>query len=162
MPLHIVTGVTPEMRIAREEIFGPILPVFPYDTLDEAIETIRSGPRPLALYVFGHDAAARQQLLIRTHSGGVTVNDWGWHVMNHDAPFGGVGNSGMGTYHGEEGFRELSHAKTVFQRHRFFPIGLFYPPYGNWVQRLVLKLWLGEGDPALQAGSATDQQPNAH
>lgn len=150
MPLHIVTGVTPDMRIASEEIFGPILPVLAYDTLDEAIAHIRSGPRPLALYAFGHDAAARDQLLQRTHSGGVTINDWGWHVMNHDAPFGGVGNSGMGTYHGAEGFRELSHAKTVFKRHRFYPIGLFYPPYGNLVQRLVLKLWLGNGDAALQ------------
>ena len=150
MPLHIVTGVTPDMRISSEEIFGPILPVLAYDTLDEAIEHIRSGPRPLALYAFGHDAAAREQLLQRTHSGGVTINDWGWHVMNHDAPFGGVGNSGMGTYHGAEGFRELSHAKTVFKRHRFYPIGLFYPPYGNLVQRLVLKLWLGNGDAALQ------------
>ncbi len=154
MPLHIVTGVTPEMRIAQEEIFGPILPVVAYDTLEQAIEHIRSGPRPLALYAFGHDAAARDQLLRHTHSGGVTINDWGWHVMNHDAPFGGVGNSGMGTYHGEEGFRELSHAKTVFQRHRFYPIGLFYPPYGNAVQRLVLKLWLGAGDPALQPAPA--------
>lgn len=71
-------------------------------------------------------------------------------MLNHDAPFGGVGNSGMGTYHGEEGFRELSHARTVFLRHRFFPIGLFYPPFGNAVQRLVLRLWLGAGDPALQ------------
>ena len=154
MPLHIVTGVRPEMLIAREEIFGPILPVLAYDTLDEAIEHIRSGPRPLALYAFGHDAAARDRLLRDTHSGGVTINDWGWHVMNHDAPFGGIGNSGMGTYHGEEGFRELSHAKTVFQRHRFYPIGLFYPPYGNAVQRLVLKLWLGAGDPALKPAAA--------
>ncbi len=157
MPLHIVTGVTPEMRIAREEIFGPILPVIAYDTLDGAIEHIRSGPRPLALYAFGHDAAARDELLTRTHSGGVTINDWGWHVMNHDAPFGGIGNSGMGTYHGEEGFRELSHAKTVFKRHRFYPIGLFYPPYGNVVQRLVLNLWLGAGDPALQPAPQTSK-----
>ena len=112
----------------------------------------RIEPRPL--YRLLDDAAARDQLLRHTHSGGVTINDWGWHVMNHDAPFGGVGNSGMGTYHGEEGFRELSHAKTVFQRHRFYPIGLFYPPYGNAVQRLVLKLWLGAGDPALQPAPA--------
>ena len=150
MPLHIVTGLTPRMRIAQEEIFGPILPVLAYDTLDDAIAIIQGGPRPLALYAFGHDAAARRRLLAHTHSGGVTVNDWGWHVLNHDAPFGGVGNSGMGTYHGEEGFRELSHARTVFLRHRFFPIGLFYPPFGNAVQRLVLRLWLGAGDPALQ------------
>ena len=149
MPLHIVTGLTADMDLMHEEIFGPILPVLPYDTLDEAIAHVRSGPRPLALYAFSHDTAERERVLQETHSGGVTINDWGWHVMNHDAPFGGVGNSGMGTYHGEEGFRELSHAKTVFKRHRFFPIGLFYPPYGNFVQRLVLKLWLGKGDASL-------------
>lgn len=149
MPTHLVLGVKPDMRIAREEIFGPILPVVTYDSLDQALAHINAGPRPLALYLFSHDSAARDTVLTRTHSGGVTINDWGWHVINHDAPFGGVGNSGMGTYHGEEGFRELSHPKTVFKRHRFFPIGLFYPPYGNLVQRLVMKLWLGHGDPSL-------------
>jgi coniferyl-aldehyde dehydrogenase len=123
--------------------------VVPYDALDDAVAHINAGPRPLALYCFGHDRAARANVLRHTHSGGVTINDWGWHVLNHDAPFGGVGNSGMGTYHGEEGFRELSHARTVFKRHRFFPIGLFYPPYGNFVQRLVLKVFLGHGDPGL-------------
>ena len=150
MPLQVVTGVRGEMRLAQEEIFGPILPVIPYDTVDNAVAYINSGPRPLALYLFSHDIAARESILRRTHAGGVTINDWGWHVMNHDAPFGGTGNSGMGTYHGEEGFRELSHAKAVFKRHRLFPIGLFYPPYGNFVQRLVLKLWIGAGDPALR------------
>jgi len=149
MPLHIVTGLTHGMRLMHEEIFGPILPVLPYDQLDDALSHINAGPRPLALYCFSHDPAERERILKRTHSGGVTVNDWGWHTINHDAPFGGVGNSGMGTYHGEEGFRELSHAKTVFKRHRFFPIDLFYPPYGNWAQRMVLKYFLGEGDPAL-------------
>jgi coniferyl-aldehyde dehydrogenase len=143
MPLHIVTGCTPDMALMREEIFGPVLPVVAYDTLDEAIDFISARPRPLALYCFSHDSAARGEVLRRTHSGGVTINDWGWHVVNHDAPFGGVGNSGMGTYHGVEGFRELSHARTVFKRHRFFPIGLFYPPYGNLVQRLALKWFLG-------------------
>ena len=149
MPLHIVTNMTPDMAIMQEELFGPILPIVPYDTMDEAIAFINARPRPLALYCFSHDGAERDDLLRRTHSGGVSVNDWGWHVLNHDAPFGGVGNSGMGTYHGEEGFRELSHAKTVFQRQRFFPIGLFYPPYGNFVQRLSLKLFLGTADPKL-------------
>jgi len=154
MPLHIVTNLTPDMAVMKEELFGPVLPVVPYDTMDEAIAFINERPRPLALYCFSHDGHERDALLRRTHSGGVSVNDWGWHVINHDAPFGGVGNSGMGNYHGEEGFRELSHAKTVFQRHRFFPIGLFYPPYGNFVQRLVLKVFLGEGDPSL-GGKAT-------
>lgn len=153
MPLQIVCGLTPEMRLWHEEIFGPILPVLPYDTLDEAIAHINRGPRPLALYCFSHDTRARQTLLQRTHSGGVTLNDWGWHVLNHDAPFGGIGNSGMGTYHGEEGFRELSHAKTVFKRHRWFPIGLFYPPYGNLVQRLVLRVFLGKGDPSVRSAA---------
>jgi coniferyl-aldehyde dehydrogenase len=149
MPLHIVTNMTPDMAVMKEELFGPVLPVVPYDTMEEAIAFINERPRPLALYCFSHDGSERDALLRRTHSGGVSVNDWGWHVINHDAPFGGVGNSGMGNYHGEEGFRELSHAKTVFQRHRFFPIGLFYPPYGTFVQRLVLKVFLGQGDPKL-------------
>ena len=150
MPLHVVTGCTSSMAILREEIFGPILPVVPYDTEAEALAFIGERPRPLALYCFAGDAASRERVLRATHSGGVTVNDWAWHVINHDAPFGGIGNSGMGTYHGEEGFRELSHARTVFRRHRFFPIGLFYPPYGNLVQRLALRLFIGRADRSLK------------
>ncbi len=150
MPLQIVLDCTPDMALMQEEIFGPILPVVAYDALEQAIGMINAGPRPLALYCFGHDAAERAALLGRTHSGGVTINDWGWHAMNHAAPFGGVGNSGMGNYHGEEGFRELSHAKTVFKRHRWFPIGLFYPPYGKLVQRLVMRVFLGRPDPSLK------------
>jgi coniferyl-aldehyde dehydrogenase len=96
-------------------------------------------------------------LLRRTHSGGVTLNDWGWHVVNHDAPFGGIGNSGMGNYHGEEGFRELSHARTVFKRQRFFP-----SRSGSirrteiFVQRLTLGFFLGKADPSLK------KQDNGH
>jgi coniferyl-aldehyde dehydrogenase len=149
MPLHIVSGVTADMAVMQQELFGPILPVVPYDTIDEAIAFINARPRPLAMYCFSHDGSERDDLLRRTHSGGVAINDWGWQVVNHDAPFGGIGNSGMGSYHGEEGFRELSHAKTVFKRQRFFPIGLFYPPYGNVVQRLALRLFLGRADPGL-------------
>ena len=144
LPLHVITGVRDDMRVAREEIFGPILPVIGYDTLDGAISYVAARPRPLALYPFGFDAAALATVLGATHSGGVTVNDWGWHVFNHDLPFGGSGTSGMGSYHGEEGFRELSHAKAIFKRHRYFPVGLFYPPYGNLVQRLALRFYLGK------------------
>lgn len=150
MPVHIVLNCTPEMRILKEELFGPILPVVAYDSLDDAIAYIQNGERPLALYCFTHDSNERDYILKQTHSGGVTINDWGWHVVNHDAPFGGIGNSGMGTYHGEEGFRELSHAKTVFIRHRFFPTQLFYPPYGTWVQKLALSFFLKKGDPNLK------------
>jgi coniferyl-aldehyde dehydrogenase len=149
MPLHIVVNCSDDMRIMKEELFGPILPVAPYDDLNDAIAFINARERPLALYCFSHDAARRRTLLSRTHSGGVTINDWGWQVVNHDAPFGGIGNSGMGSYHGVEGFRELSHARTIFKRHRFFPIDLFYPPYGNFAQRLTLKFFLGKGDPSL-------------
>ncbi len=78
----------------------------------------------------------------QTHSGGISLNDWGWHAFQHDLPFGGIGNSGMGSYHGEEGFRELSHAKAMFRRHRFFPTGMLYPPYGGWLQRLAMRLYL--------------------
>jgi coniferyl-aldehyde dehydrogenase len=159
VPLHIVTNCTADMRIMKEELFGPILPIVPYDTMDDAIAFINAGDRPLALYCFSRNAKQRQDLLRRTHSGGVTINDWGWHVVNHDAPFGGVGNSGMGTYHGVEGFRELSHAKTVFKRHRLFPIDLFYPPYGNFVQRLALRLFLGRGDPSLSTNSSASCRP---
>ncbi len=149
LPLHIVVGATPEMQVLKDELFGPVLPVVPYDQLDDAIAYINGAARPLALYCFSSNASERDELLRRTHSGGVSVNDWGWHAINHDAPFGGIGNSGMGNYHGEEGFRELSHARTVFQRRRWFPTQLFHPPYGNLVQRLALKFFLGKGDPAL-------------
>ncbi|MDM0114971.1 coniferyl aldehyde dehydrogenase [Variovorax sp. J22R133] len=155
LPLQIVSNVTPDMLVMKEELFGPVLPVVPYDTMDDAINFINERDRPLALYCFSHDSAERDNLLRRTHSGGVSINDWGWHVVNHDAPFGGIGNSGMGNYHGEEGFRELSHAKTVFKRHRFFPIDLFYPPYGTFIQRFALKFFLGSPDPSLgQPGAA--------
>jgi coniferyl-aldehyde dehydrogenase len=150
LPLHIVTGVTPDMTVLQEELFGPVLPVVPYDQMDEAIAFINARPRPLALYCFSHDGAERDELLRRTHSGGVTVNDWGWHAINHDAPFGGIGNSGIGNYHGEEGFRELSHARTVFERRRWFPTQLFHPPYGSFVQKLALKFFLGRADPTLR------------
>jgi coniferyl-aldehyde dehydrogenase len=146
MPLHIITGVKPSMRIAREEIFGPLLPVLEYGTFDDALDHVRRGERPLALYWFGTDANERSRVLRETHAGGVTLNDWGWQAMNHSLPFGGTGMSGMGNYHGEEGFRELSHAKAVFSEHRWFPVELFHPPYVGAraaVQRAVLRWYFG-------------------
>jgi coniferyl-aldehyde dehydrogenase len=143
MPLTVVTGVDERMRLMQEEIFGPVLPVLEYDRLDDALAHVQRGERPLSLYAFGLDARERERVLKHTHAGGVSFNDWGWHVFQHDLPFGGIGNSGMGSYHGEEGFHALSHAKSVFERHRWFPIGLFYPPYGNIVQRLSMALYLG-------------------
>ena len=144
MALTVVTGVNERMQLMQEEIFGPILPVLEYDCLDDAMALVRRGDRPLSLYAFGLSRTEQRRVLRETHAGGVTLNDWGWHVFQHDLPFGGTGNSGMGTYHGDEGFRELSHAKSVFKRQRWFPIGLFYPPYGNLVQRLSMRFYLGK------------------
>jgi coniferyl-aldehyde dehydrogenase len=164
VPLQIVTGVTAEMRIMQEELFNPILPVVACDSLDESIRTITARPRPLALYYYGTDAAEVKRLEREVHAGGMTINDWAWHVFQGDLPFGGSGNSGMGSWRGPEGFRALSHGKSVLGMKRWFPIGLFRPPYGTRVQRLVARVFLGKPDPArliacshadLAAGSAT-------
>lgn len=148
-PLHIVSAVNEDMTLMQTELFSPILPVLGYRSVDEALAIINARPRPLAIYLFSHDRALQQKVLSDTHSGGVTINDWGWHAFNHDLPFGGIGNSGMGSYHGVEGFRSLSHAKAVFHRNRFYPIGLFYPPYGTLLQKAVMRFFLKQPDTAL-------------
>lgn len=142
IPLHLVLGVTPTMRIAREELFGPILPIIPYEHFDDVVKYVLHGPRPLAMYYFGHDQTESDRLRRETHAGGMTINDWGWHVFQNDLPFGGIGASGMGSYHGVEGFRALSHSKSVFKERRIFPVHLFHPPYGNFVQRLTFWFYL--------------------
>jgi coniferyl-aldehyde dehydrogenase len=160
MPLHVVLGVTDDMRIAREEIFGPVLPVLTYGAFDTVPARVNAGTRPLALYYFGHDETERETLLKRTHSGGVAFNDWGWQVANHDLPFGGTGTSGIGNYHGAEGFRELSHARAVFAEHRLFPIELFHPPFGGVLQRSLLWLITGHaGGPGGPAKGGADPGP---
>lgn len=150
MPVQLVLNCSKDMRILNEELFGPVLPIVPYNSLEDGLRYIKSDERPLALYCFTLNSTEREIVLKNTHSGGVTINDWGWHAVNHDAPFGGIGNSGMGSYHGIEGFRELSHAKTVLMRHRFFPTQLFYAPYGTIIQKLALSFFLKKGDPKLK------------
>lgn len=150
MPLHLVINCTANMRILKEELFGPVLPIVTYEQLSDAIHYIQADEHPLALYCFSYNAKALDFIFKNTLSGGVTVNDWGWHVVNHDAPFGGIGQSGMGSYHGIEGFKELSHAKTIFKRHRFFPSQLFYPPYGTWIQKLLITFFIKKGDPNIK------------
>ncbi|MCE2030184.1 coniferyl aldehyde dehydrogenase [Sessilibacter corallicola] len=145
-PLHVVSQVSADMQVAKQELFGPMLLVFEYQDLSQALAHVNQGPRPLACYIFSNDQREQQYILQNTHSGGVTINDCGWQVMNHDAPFGGIGASGTGSYHGIEGFRELSHGKTVFKKHRFFPMELFHPPYGKKIQQLTLRFFLGQAD----------------
>ena len=128
---RIVTGATDAMRLLREEIFGPILPVIPYRTLDDAIAFVNARPRPLALYVFDRDAHSVERVLDETTSGGVTVNETLLHVGQDDLPFGGVGPSGMGEYHGRAGFETFSKRKAVFRPSRLSGLHLLRPPYGK-------------------------------
>ena len=116
MPLRILQNVTEDMKVMQEEIFGPVLPVKTYRQIDEAIDYVNANDRPLGLYYFGSDKEERDAVLSRTISGGVTVNDVMMHVSMDDLPFGGVGASGIGSYHGPEGFREFSHARSVFMQ----------------------------------------------
>jgi acyl-CoA reductase-like NAD-dependent aldehyde dehydrogenase len=137
LPPHLVFGAEDSMRVMREEIFGPILPLVPYRTLDEAIAYVNARPRPLALYVFDHDRAAIDRVLEETISGGVTVNETLLHVAQEELPFGGVGPSGMGEYHGRAGFETFSKKKAVFVQPRFNALKLFRPPYGKRFDALM-------------------------
>lgn len=133
----LVFGVTSAMQLMQEEIFGPILPVVPYERLDDAIAHINAGPRPLALYWFGQSEAVRDDVLRRTVSGGVTVNDTLMHVTHDNLPFGGVGDSGWGAYHGEQGFLRFCHQKSVLVQSPWSLGKLLYPPYGARFDRIL-------------------------
>ncbi|MCB9684898.1 MAG: coniferyl aldehyde dehydrogenase [Alphaproteobacteria bacterium] len=133
----ILRGVTDEMVVMQEEIFGPVLPIVEVGTVEEAIRYVNDRPRPLALYYFDRDQTRIDDLLRRTHSGGVTVNDCALHVIEEHLPFGGVGPSGMGAYHGKEGFDTFSHRKAVLHQPRLNSRWLTLPPFGRRVERLV-------------------------
>ncbi|HEV7876743.1 aldehyde dehydrogenase family protein [Bradyrhizobium sp.] len=135
-PPTIVVGATPGMTIMQEEIFGPVLPIVATKDAAEPVSYINKRDRPLALYWFGRDAAARDDVLSRTISGGVTVNDCLFHFTQINQPMGGVGASGSGAYHGEWGFRALSKLKPVFYRSPFNRLADLYPPYGARIARL--------------------------
>lgn len=139
MPLTILKNVTDDMKAMQEEIFGPVLPVKTYCSIDDAIDYVNEHDRPLGLYYFGQDAGEREKVLTRTISGGVTVNDVIFHVSMDDLPFGGVGPSGMGSYHGVEGFREFSHARSVYTQPKIdvAKLGGFKPPYGPATEKAV-------------------------
>jgi coniferyl-aldehyde dehydrogenase len=135
-PPTIVVGATSDMTLMQEEIFGPVLPVIGYKDANEPVSYINQHDRPLALYWFGKDDAARDDVLARTVSGGVTVNDCLFHFTQVNQPMGGVGASGTGAYHGEWGFRALSKLKPVFYRSPFNRLADLYPPYGGKIARL--------------------------
>ncbi|HEY3821705.1 MAG TPA: coniferyl aldehyde dehydrogenase [Polyangiaceae bacterium] len=138
----LVIDPTEEMAVMQEEIFGPVLPIVTYQSLDEAIDYVNEHPRPLALYFFSHDKQATERVLNETISGGVTVNETMLHVAQDDLPFGGIGPSGMGAYHAHEGFESFTKKKPVFRQARVNTTGLLRPPYGKLIDRM-LKLLVG-------------------
>ncbi len=136
----ILCNVNENMKIMQEEIFGPLLPVMTYGKLDEAIEYINAHERPLALYFFGENMKNCRHVLKSTISGGVTVNDTILHIAQKNLPFGGVGASGMGHYHGKHGFLRFSKERSVFIQSRFAGVKMLYPPYGRHIRKLLKAL----------------------
>lgn len=137
IPPTLIVGATDDMSVMQEEIFGPVLPIRTYTAVEESIAEINARPRPLALYYFGEDSGESDALLSRTHSGGVTINDVIFHVTQDDLPFGGVGPSGMGAYHGHRGFLEFSHEKAVYRQISGELLAMMRPPYGAAFKKQV-------------------------
>jgi coniferyl-aldehyde dehydrogenase len=137
LPPTMLLNVNDSMRVMSEEIFGPILPIIAYDTLPEALAYINRHERPLALYWFGQNSARRNQVLAGTIAGGVSINDTLLHIAQEGLPFGGVGASGQGHYHGEFGFRQFSKEKPVFIQSRFSGGGMIRPPYKPSIERVL-------------------------
>ena len=134
---HVVIGAPADCALMKREIFGPILPIVPYRDLNAVIDRINSGPRPLAIYPFSNNPTAINRLIERVMSGGVTVNDALMHVGQDDLPFGGVGESGMGHYHGREGFSTFSKLRPVFRQARWSSIALLMPPYRSFADKMM-------------------------
>ncbi|MDJ0642046.1 MAG: coniferyl aldehyde dehydrogenase [Erythrobacter sp.] len=142
MPLTILKNVNDEMTAMQEEIFGPVLPVKTYKAVDQAVDYVNEHDRPLGLYYFGDDREEQERVLTRTISGGVTTNDVIFHVSMEDLPFGGVGPSGMGSYHAIEGFKEFSHARAVYHQPKIdiAKLGGFKPPYGKATEKAAANI----------------------
>jgi coniferyl-aldehyde dehydrogenase len=137
IPPTLVLNPTDDMAIMKDEIFGPLLPVKTYGHVEEAVDYVNAHARPLGLYYFGSDSAEQTKVLSRTVSGGASVNDVIMHVSMEDLPFGGIGPSGMGAYHGIDGFRTFSHAKAVFQQTKTDVTAMMRPPYGEKIQKML-------------------------
>ncbi|UTP40855.1 coniferyl aldehyde dehydrogenase [Phenylobacterium sp. LH3H17] len=134
----LIIDPTDDMTVMQEEIFGPLLPVKTYAGIDEAIAYVNKGERPLGLYYFGSDDAEREKVLAATTAGGVTVNDVIFHVAQENLPFGGVGPSGMGSYHGQDGFKEFSHKKAIYTQIKMdAPLAQMRPPFGPAIRKYL-------------------------
>jgi len=142
IPPTFVFNSTNEMKISQTEIFGPLLPIITYTDISETIKAINLGEKPLALYYFGFNKKIKNKIIKETHSGGIVFNDTVIQFAIKSLPFGGVGASGMGQYHGKEGFETFSQAKPVVFKGRINPLRLAYPPYGNWMHKLLEKFFI--------------------
>ncbi len=138
-PFHAVLNPTPDMQVSQRETFGPITTIRTYKTPKDVIDYVNAGERPLGFYVFSHNKKLVQQYISNTMSGGVTINDVGLHAMPEDLPFGGVGNSGMGHYHGYDGFIAFSKMRPVLYQARFSLMNLMTPPYPQWMRNMLDK-----------------------
>ena len=142
MAIHIVLNASDDMLVMQEELFGPILPIVATDSLDEALNYINDRPSPLALYYFGSDKKEQNYVLDQVRAGGVCINDTISHFAQEDLHFGGVGESGMGSYHGEQGFLTFSHAKSVFCKNHFNSTKFAYPPFGTLIHKALFTMFL--------------------
>ena len=133
----IIDGITKDDPVMREEIFGPLLPVMEFNEIHEVVDFINSRPKPLALYYFSRNKLNKKLLVSRTSAGGMCVNETVTHLINSSMPFGGVGESGMGAYHGKAGFDTFTHYKPVMSKSNLFDIPLRYPPYTGWKMKLL-------------------------
>jgi acyl-CoA reductase-like NAD-dependent aldehyde dehydrogenase len=136
-PLTAIVGAARDSGVLTDEIFGPLLPIVTYDHIDEVVEDIARRPAPLALYIFDRDRRRIEHVLAGTKAGGVTINDVIFHIGQEDLPFGGVGPSGIGRYHGRDGFITFSNARSVFHQSRLAPATLLRPPFEGWRDRLI-------------------------
>lgn len=142
LPIHLVINPTADMLCMQDEIFGPILPIIATSSLTDAIEFVNDRPLPLAMYYFGHDKAEQRLVLDHIRSGGVCINDTLSHFAQEDLHFGGVGESGIGAYHGEDGFFTFSHKKPIFCKGKLNSTKFAYPPYGTAIHKLIFSIFM--------------------
>jgi coniferyl-aldehyde dehydrogenase len=142
MPIHLVLNPTKDMLCMQDEIFGPVLPILAVNSIESAVDFINDRPSPLALYYFGHDKTEQQFVLDQVRSGGVCINDTLSHFAQEDLHFGGVGESGMGAYHGEEGFTTFSHKKPIFTKGKINSTKFAYPPYGTPIHKVIFSIFM--------------------
>ena len=139
---HLILNATEDMQVLQDEVFGPLLPIVPCDGVEDALTHVNDRPNPLALYYFGYDRVEQRRVREQTHSGGMCINDTLVHVGQDDLPFGGVGHSGMGAYHGREGFITFSNPRGVMSKQRLNSGKVIHAPHGTLLHRMIYKLFI--------------------